>query len=45
MSIDQQKPETLVGTMVNEMGAAANAALILLGDRLGLFRRLLTTVR
>lgn len=40
MSIDQQKLEALVGTMVNEMGAAANAALVLLGDRLGLFRAL-----
>jgi ubiquinone/menaquinone biosynthesis C-methylase UbiE len=40
MSIDQHKLETLVGTMVNEMGAAANAALVLLGDRLGLFRAL-----
>ena len=37
MAIDQQKLEALLGTMVNELGAAANAALVLLGDKLGLF--------
>jgi 2-polyprenyl-3-methyl-5-hydroxy-6-metoxy-1,4-benzoquinol methylase len=40
MPINQQKLEAFVGTMVSEMGAAANAALVLLGDRLGLFRAL-----
>jgi ubiquinone/menaquinone biosynthesis C-methylase UbiE len=39
-NLDQAKLETLLGTMVNEMGAAANAALILIGDKLGLFRAL-----
>ena len=34
------KLEPLLGTMVNEMGAAANAALVLIGDKLGLFRAL-----
>lgn len=40
MTIDQQKLEVLLGTMVNELGAAANAALVLLGDKLGLFHAL-----
>jgi ubiquinone/menaquinone biosynthesis C-methylase UbiE len=38
--LDSAKLESLLGTMVNEMGAAANAALILIGDKLGLFRAL-----
>jgi 2-polyprenyl-3-methyl-5-hydroxy-6-metoxy-1,4-benzoquinol methylase len=38
--LDPAKLESLLGTMVNEMGAAANAALILIGDKLGLFRAL-----
>jgi SAM-dependent methyltransferase len=37
MSIDMQKLEPLLGTMVNELGAAANAALVLIGDKLGLY--------
>jgi SAM-dependent methyltransferase len=40
MAIDQQKLESILGTMVNELGAAANAALVLLGDKLGLYRAL-----
>lgn len=40
MILDSQKLEALLGTMVNELGAAANAALVLLGDRLGLYRAL-----
>ena len=39
-NLDSAKLESLLGTMVNEMGAAANAALILIGDKLGLFRAL-----
>jgi len=39
-NLDPAKLESLLGTMVNEMGAAANAALILIGDKLGLFRAL-----
>ncbi|MGK9170750.1 methyltransferase domain-containing protein [Inquilinus limosus] len=38
--MDTAKLESLLGTMVNEMGAAANAALVLIGDKLGLFRAL-----
>jgi SAM-dependent methyltransferase len=38
--LDTTKLESLLGTMVNEMGAAANAALVLIGDKLGLFRAL-----
>lgn len=38
MNLDQSKLEQLLGTVVNELGAASNAALVVLGDRLGLFR-------
>ena len=40
MALDMQKLEPLLGTMVNELGAAANAALVLVGDKLGLYRTL-----
>lgn len=40
MNIDSQKLEALLGTMVNELGAAANAALVLVGDKLGLYEAL-----
>jgi ubiquinone/menaquinone biosynthesis C-methylase UbiE len=39
-NLDTTKLNSLLGTMVNEMGAAANAALVLIGDKLGLFRAL-----
>ena len=38
--MDTVKLEQLLGTLVNELGAAANAALVLTGDKLGLFRAL-----
>lgn len=40
MELDMQKLEPLLGKMVTEAGAAANASLVLLGDKLGLFRAL-----
>ncbi len=40
MELDMKKLEPLLGTMVNELGAAANAALVLIGDKLGLYKRL-----
>lgn len=40
MTLDNAKLEPLLGVMVNEMGAAANAALVLIGDKLGLYRAL-----
>ncbi|SDO63118.1 Methyltransferase domain-containing protein [Filomicrobium insigne] len=40
MTLNSEKLEALLGTMVNELGAAANAALVLLGDKLGLYRAL-----
>ncbi|MFN3746798.1 MAG: class I SAM-dependent methyltransferase [Hyphomicrobiaceae bacterium] len=40
MTISMQKLEPLLGTMVNELGAAANGALVLIGDKLGLYRSL-----
>jgi ubiquinone/menaquinone biosynthesis C-methylase UbiE len=40
MTLDMKKLEPLLGTMVNELGAAANAALVFTGDRLGFYRAL-----
>jgi SAM-dependent methyltransferase len=40
MNLDMNKLEPLLGTVVNELGAASNAALVILGDKLGLFRAL-----
>jgi SAM-dependent methyltransferase len=40
MSIDADKLNALLGTVVNELGAAANAALVLIGDKLNLFQAL-----
>jgi ubiquinone/menaquinone biosynthesis C-methylase UbiE len=40
MNLDTTKLDSLLGTMVNEMGAAANAVLVLIGDKLGLYRAL-----
>jgi 2-polyprenyl-3-methyl-5-hydroxy-6-metoxy-1,4-benzoquinol methylase len=39
-SLDQTKLDSLLGTMVKEVGAAANAVLVLIGDKLGLYRAL-----
>ncbi len=43
MNLDMQKLEPLLGTMVNELGAAANAALVVIGDKLGLYKALAQT--
>lgn len=40
MTLDMTKLEPLLGTVVNELGAASNAALVIIGDKLGLFRAL-----
>jgi SAM-dependent methyltransferase len=40
MQLDMKKLEPLLGTMVSELGAAANAALVVIGDKLGLYRAL-----
>ena len=37
MQIDESKLHSLLGLMVNELGAAQNAALVILGDELGLY--------
>jgi SAM-dependent methyltransferase len=42
MTLDMTKLEPLLGTVVNELGAASNAALVIIGDKLGLFRALAT---
>lgn len=40
MQPDMGKLEALLGTLVGELGAAANAALVITGDKLGLYRAL-----
>ena len=40
MELDENKLQKILGKMVVEMGAAANGALILLGDKLGLYKEL-----
>lgn len=40
MNLDMNKLHSLLGTVVTEMGAASNAALVIVGDKLGLFRAL-----
>jgi SAM-dependent methyltransferase len=40
MSIDQSKLEAFMGKMLGDMGAAASGALIVIGDKLGLYRSL-----
>ena len=40
MVIDMHKLEPLLVTLVNDLGAAANAALVIVGDKLGLYREL-----
>ncbi len=42
MELDMNKLQPLLGTVVNELGAASNAALVIVGDKLGLFRALAT---
>ena len=41
MQLDTEKLHALLGVTVNEMGAASNAALVLIGDKLGLFRAMM----
>lgn len=40
MQPDMAKLEALVGTVISDVGAAANAALVLIGEKVGLFRAL-----
>jgi SAM-dependent methyltransferase len=40
MNLDMTKLEPLLGTIVSELGAAANASLVLTGERLGLWQAL-----
>ena len=39
-TVDPERLNALIGRMIGEMGATANAALVLVGDRLGLFKAL-----
>lgn len=40
MTADKQKLEAFLGKMVGDLGAAASGALVIIGDRLGLYRSL-----
>src|SRR5262249_23488942 len=40
MAIDDRKMQALVEKMIGEMGAAASGALVIIGDRLGLYKAL-----
>jgi SAM-dependent methyltransferase len=40
MELNIEKLHALLGTMVNELGAAQNAALVILGDELDLYRKM-----
>lgn len=40
MNVNMNELNALVGKMLNEMGAAANGVLVMIGDKLGLFRSL-----
>ncbi len=40
VAVDETKLNDFMGKMVNDLGAAANAPLVLLGDKLGLFKAL-----
>jgi len=40
MELDMQKLEPLLGKMVTELGAAVNGALVIIGDKLGLYKAL-----
>jgi SAM-dependent methyltransferase len=40
MPVDQAKLDAFMGKMLGDMGAAASAALVLIGDKLGLFKAL-----
>ncbi len=40
MSVDPKKLDAFMGKMVNDMGAAATAALVVIGDKLGLYTAL-----
>jgi hypothetical protein len=37
-TIDHTRLETFLGLVTNEIGAAMNTALVVIGDRLGLYR-------
>jgi len=39
-AINQTKLETLVGQMINDLGAAVNGVLVIIGDKLGLYKAL-----
>ena len=45
MDVNPDKLNAFMGKMVGDMGAAANAALIKVGDRLGLYKALAAKAR
>ncbi|MBY5863720.1 class I SAM-dependent methyltransferase [Rhizobium leguminosarum] len=40
MELNIEKLQTLLGVMVNELGAAQNSALVIIGEELGLYRKM-----
>ena len=40
MPLDQDKLDEFMGKMLNDMGAAATGAMVLIGDKLGLYKAL-----
>ena len=44
MNIDETKLNALLGRMVGEFGAIASAPLVVLGDRLGLYKAMADAV-
>jgi len=40
MSVDEAKLNAFVGKMVGDLGAAMSAALVIVGDRLGLYKHM-----
>ncbi len=43
MALDQAKLDEFMGKMLNDMGAAASGAMVLIGDKLGLYKALAKT--
>ena len=40
MELNTEKLQALLGVMVNELGAAQNAALVIIGEELDLYRKM-----
>ena len=45
VKVNQTKLQELVGQMLQDLGAAVNSPLVLIGDKLGLYKASLVTVK